>query len=128
MKNAVSLIVVLATVVSVTGFVVPTTKALQSTKLQMLVADQAPPMQPVTTTISGSKSNTYVQQQSPLNSGVSNFLDSSSTMVSVQEYRKPTAEEIAAKKRNFNLWFWGGGFVAPFLATFYYFGLKFWEK
>jgi len=54
--------------------------------------------------------------------------DSTSTMVSVQEYRKPTPEEIAAKKRNFNLWFWGGGFVAPFLATFYYFGLKFWEK
>ena len=24
--------------------------------------------------------------------------------------------------------FWGGGFVAPFLATFYYFGFKFWEK
>ncbi|GMI20742.1 hypothetical protein TrCOL_g9737 [Triparma columacea] len=41
---------------------------------------------------------------------------------------KPTAEEIKKKKDNFNFWFWGGGFVAPFLATFYYFGLKFWEK
>ncbi|GMH59452.1 hypothetical protein TrVE_jg5455 [Triparma verrucosa] len=41
---------------------------------------------------------------------------------------KPTAEEIAAKKRNFNIILWGGGFVAPFLATFYYFGLKFWER
>ena len=40
----------------------------------------------------------------------------------------PTPEEIAAKKATFNLWFWGGGFVAPFLATFYYFGLKFWER
>jgi hypothetical protein len=40
----------------------------------------------------------------------------------------PTPEEIAAKKRTFNLWFWGGGFVAPFLATFYYFGFKFWER
>ena len=49
---------------------------------------------------------------------------SSSTLVSVA----PTKEEIAAKKRNFAFWFWGGGFVAPFLATFYYFGLKFWEK
>mmetsp|Transcript_23310 Transcript_23310/g.48493 ORF Transcript_23310/g.48493 Transcript_23310/m.48493 type:complete len:260 (-) Transcript_23310:121-900(-) len=41
---------------------------------------------------------------------------------------KPTAEEIKRKKDNFNFWFWGGGFVAPFLATFYYFGFKFWEK
>lgn len=41
---------------------------------------------------------------------------------------KPTAEEIQKKKDNFNFWFWGGGFVAPFLATFYYFGFKFWEK
>jgi len=41
---------------------------------------------------------------------------------------KPTAEEIAAKKRSFNFWLWGGGFVAPFLATFYYFGFKFWER
>jgi len=34
----------------------------------------------------------------------------------------------AAKKRNFNFWLWGGGFVAPFLATFYYFGFRFWER
>jgi hypothetical protein len=49
-------------------------------------------------------------------------------MLSLQERKAPTAEEIAAKKFNFNLWFWGGGFVAPFLATVYYFGFKFWEK
>jgi hypothetical protein len=54
---------------------------------------------------------------------------SASTMLlSIQEYRKPTAEEIAAKKLTFNLWFWGGGIVAPFLATIYYFGFKFWER
>ncbi len=59
----------------------------------------------------------------------SKILDSSSNMLSLKERPPPpTAEEIAAKKRNFNFWFWGGGFVAPFLATFYYFGLKFWEK
>ena len=52
----------------------------------------------------------------------------STTLLSLQEYHKPTAEEIAAKKMTFNLWFWGGGIVAPFLATFYYFGLKFWER
>lgn len=59
----------------------------------------------------------------------SNVLESSSNVVSLKERPPPpTAEEIAAKKRNFNFWFWGGGFVAPFLATFYYFGLKFWER
>ena len=41
---------------------------------------------------------------------------------------KPTKEEIDQKNKNLALWFWGGGFVAPFLATFYYFGFKFWEK
>jgi hypothetical protein len=48
--------------------------------------------------------------------------------VSLQEKKIPTAEEIAAKKRNFNLVFWGGGIVAPFIATIYFFGFKFWEK
>jgi hypothetical protein len=62
-------------------------------------------------------------------SSINDYLTSSSTMVALKERPPPpTAEEIAAKKKNFNLWFWGGGFVAPFLATFYYFGLKFWER
>mmetsp|Transcript_14161 Transcript_14161/g.18536 ORF Transcript_14161/g.18536 Transcript_14161/m.18536 type:complete len:139 (+) Transcript_14161:175-591(+) len=54
-------------------------------------------------------------------------IGSSSFSVSLEERKPPTKEEIEAKKRNFNFWFWGGGFVAPFLATFYYFGLKFWR-
>ena len=75
----------------------------------------------------------YIEQQkvSSVNQYLtsSSVLDSSSNMLSLKERPPPpTAEEIAAKKRNFNLWFWGGGFVAPFLATFYYFGLKFWER
>ena len=53
---------------------------------------------------------------------------SNSLMVSLQERKVPTAEEIAQKKLNFNLIFWGGGFVAPFLATVFYFGTRFWEK
>mmetsp|Transcript_54195 Transcript_54195/g.65381 ORF Transcript_54195/g.65381 Transcript_54195/m.65381 type:complete len:124 (-) Transcript_54195:197-568(-) len=53
----------------------------------------------------------------------------SSEIISLKERPPPpTAEELAAKKRNFNFWFWGGGFVAPFLATIYYFGLRFWER
>mmetsp|Transcript_24340 Transcript_24340/g.27739 ORF Transcript_24340/g.27739 Transcript_24340/m.27739 type:complete len:127 (-) Transcript_24340:306-686(-) len=56
------------------------------------------------------------------------LVDSSSQLVSLQERKIPTKEEVESKKRNFAFWFWGGGFVAPFLATFYYFGFKFWER
>lgn len=66
---------------------------------------------------------------SPLTQGVHNYWhESSSLNVALQERKIPTAEEIAAKKRNFNLLFWGGGFVAPFLATIFYFGFDFWKK
>lgn len=74
---------------------------------------------------------------SPLNDGIGRFISdepSSAIMTSTNVLSlkdrppPPTPEEIAAKKRTFNLWFWGGGFVAPFLATFYYFGFKFWER
>ena len=76
----------------------------------------------------------HVQQTSPLQDGIRSYLASpfeeSTTMTLSLKERPPppTEEELAAKKRNFNLWFWGGGFVAPFLATFYYFGFKFWER
>jgi hypothetical protein len=75
-----------------------------------------------------------VQQTSPSQDGIRNYIASpfeeSTTMTLSLKERPPppTEEELAAKKRNFNLWFWGGGFVAPFLATFYYFGFKFWER
>jgi hypothetical protein len=74
----------------------------------------------------------------PIDAGVRCYLGTSSMdtttspltslTVSLEERKPPTAEEIAAKKRNFNVVFWGGGIVAPFLATFFYFGLKFWER
>ena len=90
------------------------------------------PIQPPVEVAVSAQAPMLLQQPSQeLQRGVQSFLlDESSTSMtlSLQERRPPTAEEIAAKKRNFNLWFWGGGFVAPFLATFYYFGFKFWEK
>ena len=49
-------------------------------------------------------------------------------MLSLQERKIPTKEEIDQKKFNFNVIFWGGGFVAPFIATVFYFGFRFWEK
>jgi hypothetical protein len=72
-----------------------------------------------------------------LQDGLSNYLssspaaaiESSTLSLSLKDRPPPpTAEEIAAKKANFNILFWGGGFVAPFLATIYYFGPKFWTK
>lgn len=81
-------------------------------------------------------SQNVIQQQptSLLQDGVRNYLassfeESNTLTLSLKDRPPPpTPEELAAKKRNFNLWFWGGGFVAPFLATFYYFGFKFWER
>ena len=70
----------------------------------------------------------FNQHPSPLTLGIKEFNTGSSQVLSLQERRPPTKEEIEEKKRNFNFWFWGGGIVAPFLATFYYFGFKFWER
>ncbi len=76
-----------------------------------------------------------VSYNSALKNGIGNFISQDSSIMTSTELLSlkdrpppPTPEEIAAKKATFNLWFWGGGFVAPFLATFYYFGLKFWER
>jgi hypothetical protein len=62
---------------------------------------------------------------SPLQQGIDHFISQSP---SVLVAAKPTAEEIAAKRLNFNIVFWGGGFVAPLVATVFYFGWRFWEK
>lgn len=77
---------------------------------------------------------------SPLQDGVTKYITmstssesflsspSSSLQLSLKDRVIPTAEEIAAKKFNFNVIFWGGGFVAPLIATVFYFGFRFWEK
>jgi hypothetical protein len=78
----------------------------------------------------------FTTSASPLPQNVQNYYSSSSAsplsstqlLLSLKERHIPTPEEIAAKKANFNLFFWGGGFVAPFLATIFYFGFRFWEK
>ena len=81
---------------------------------------------------------TFQQQQqaatnNQLTFGVENYvassIESSSQALSLKERPPPpTKEEIEEKQRNFNLIFWGGGFVAPFIATVFYFGPKFWLK
>jgi hypothetical protein len=82
--------------------------------------------------IAQSYSGVESSAESLLNQGVRNYFHhsakTSSMLVSLEPIKKVTAEEIQAKKNTFNLIFWGGGFVAPFLATIFYFGFKFWEK
>lgn len=67
--------------------------------------------------------NTMEQHQQSTSS-----VTTSTQLVSLQERKIPTKEEIDQKKLTFNLIFWGGGFVAPFIATVFYFGFRFWEK
>jgi len=125
------------------AFVAPSSSSTRRSSLQMTFADQAPPaafttspqIPAVTTSVVASSGRLTVDSVSSSNSGalrdgVVSFAGSSTSNVLSLQDRKPppTKEEIEAKKRNFAFWFWGGGFVAPFLATFYYFGFKFWEK
>ena len=101
-----------------------------------------PPTVPVFTVSTTAVPSIQYHHQ-PLNTGIRSFVDeanvvstnidsssssSSTMMVSLQERKIPTKEEIDQKKFNFNVIFWGGGFVAPFIATVFYFGFKFWEK
>ena len=95
-------------------------KTAPSSPSALRVMQQAPPAQIEKVVVLPSAPS--FEQPSQLMTNVGERVVGSSQLLSLQERRPPTAEEIAAKKRNFNLWFWGGGFVAPFLATFYYFG------
>ncbi|KAL7539136.1 hypothetical protein ACHAXR_012447 [Thalassiosira sp. AJA248-18] len=92
---------------------------------------------PASSVIAPASFDASITTSSPMNDGIGRFVaqePSSAIMTSTNVLSlkdrppPPTPEELAAKKANFNLWFWGGGFVAPFLATFYYFGFKFWER
>ena len=133
MNSYIFLLSCLLAVANVSGFVSPASR--RSTTSLSLTAMDVPPA------IIATPQSQQQQLASPstsLNNGIGNFISNgndesailtSTNVLSLKDRPPPpTAEEIAAKKRTFNLWFWGGGFVAPFLATFYYFGLKFWER
>jgi hypothetical protein len=87
----------------------------------------------VTTTAARSETSTMMRE---VDVGIENYLsttpsslaDSSTMTLSLQERVAPTAEEVASKKFKFNVLFWGGGIIAPFIATVFYFGPKFWLK
>lgn len=121
MKSVLAILIALSNVLAISAFTV---------QPQVPAANLNVPA--ALTQISSAQTVSQIQQPTSFNSYLDlseSSLNSASNVVALQDRKPPpTAEEIAAKKRNFNLWFWGGGFVAPFLATFYYFGLKFWEK
>merc|ERR1712032_352230 len=119
--------------VTVTAFVSPVAHGGKSSLSMALM--KAPP--PESSIIAPAGKQASVTASSPIGNGIGRFIAqepsaaimTSTNVLSLKDRPPPpTPEEIAAKKRTFNLWFWGGGFVAPFLATFYYFGLKFWER
>ena len=135
MKSILAALLVMSNVFAISAFVIQPKVNVRSPLAMAIMTDApapvSPPMTPSSLIVSSNslQSSSFQQQPASFNQYFeASSSSSSSTLVSVQEYKKPTAEEIAAKKRNFAFWFWGGGFVAPFLATFYYFGLKFWER
>ena len=81
-----------------------------TTRICLNMIPQAPP--PALETLATIKSTSRETSSSPVYQGIENYLSRSSSMeLSLQERKVPTKEEIAEKKRNFNLIFWGGGFV-----------------
>jgi len=115
------LTVLLALICSTSAFVSKSAGQKSGLKLALVPGPEAPVvLQEI------SQSPLITTQNVAMNEHIAKWNDNSVT-VSLQERKPPTKEEIEAKKRNFNLWFWGGGFVAPMLATFYYFGLQFWK-
>jgi len=125
------------------ALVTPSLKTLSRRRMSLMMVP-VPPPSPSTTSqvvVMAPQQAQYLVDTATISSswlteGTASYLSSTlsrspqlpSITTSLQERHIPTAEEIEAKKRNFNLWFWGGGFVAPFLATIFYFGPKFWTK
>jgi hypothetical protein len=119
-----SLYLVLAMSASSMAFAPRASSSTSKSALKMALV--TPP--PAVTLQQVSQMPASTQSISSLSQGIHDYVGSSSQLVSLVERKPPTKEEIQKKKDDFNFWFWGGGFVAPFLATFYYFGFQFWKR
>ena len=144
MKTIFAILLAITHAVSISGFAIQVPASASAANIAVPVPVTQIANVPTLTTnfeTTPTSFNTYIQESASVSasaydssaydsssSASSSAISSSTQTLSLKERVPPTAEEIAAKKRNFNFWFWGGGFVAPFLATFYYFGLKFWER
>mmetsp|Transcript_19466 Transcript_19466/g.41636 ORF Transcript_19466/g.41636 Transcript_19466/m.41636 type:complete len:138 (-) Transcript_19466:324-737(-) len=137
MKNSyIFVLSFLSAAACVSGFISPDARR-SKTSLFLTVMDAPLPASSCVVAPVSFNQQESITTSSSINDGIGRFVAqepshaimTSTNVLSLKDRPPPpTAEEIAAKKRTFNLWFWGGGFVAPFLATFYYFGLKFWER
>lgn len=100
---------ILALIVSVQSFA-PAGRPVSTTQttlnLLVPVPQQAPP--PTVETFSVAQAGSETKASPVLNQGIDNYLSRcSSVQVALQERKIPTKEEIEAKKRNFNVIFWG---------------------
>mmetsp|Transcript_350 Transcript_350/g.764 ORF Transcript_350/g.764 Transcript_350/m.764 type:complete len:138 (-) Transcript_350:290-703(-) len=120
----------------VSGFTSPLAGRSRTSSLSMVMDAPSPASSAIIAPFS-SDQQASITTSSSINDGIGRFIAqepshaimTSTNVLSLKERPPPpTADELAAKKATFNLWFWGGGFVAPFLATFYYFGLQFWKR
>mmetsp|Transcript_1838 Transcript_1838/g.2788 ORF Transcript_1838/g.2788 Transcript_1838/m.2788 type:complete len:148 (+) Transcript_1838:37-480(+) len=126
------------------GFVTPASLVTKQrrTSLSMLVQPDMPSPPPTAQQVPQGLTFTSVSNAYPTSTSTSlndnivswnikesgNSVTDSSMSVSLQEIKKKTKEEIDKQNRDLAFWFWGGGFVAPFIATVYYFGPKFWLR
>jgi len=150
MKNVTDIAVVLALLVATaSGFILPA----QRTSMPMSSLSMTMDVPPIVAEISGPALVSASGASAQLQNGIDVWSASSSSVVlsdessedivakiaaksaaaneaarAKAEKNKKSAEQLADEKKTFAWYFWGGGFVAPFLATFYYFGFKFWEK
>jgi formylmethanofuran dehydrogenase subunit B len=73
-----------------------------------MLSPALPPAVTETVTIASTSTSTAATMASPLQQGVDSYMSRSSSMqVALEERKAPTKDEIEAKKRNFNVVFWG---------------------
>lgn len=88
---------------------VPVSYQQQTSSRATFLGMLSPALPPaVTETVTIASTSTAATMASPLQQGVDSYMSRSSSMqVALEERKVPTKDEIEAKKRNFNVVFWG---------------------
>mmetsp|Transcript_425 Transcript_425/g.976 ORF Transcript_425/g.976 Transcript_425/m.976 type:complete len:132 (+) Transcript_425:213-608(+) len=131
MKSIHAVIAIMALLsVTTNAFVVQTSQrrgshaALKMIPVDMPIVDHQPPA----VFAQQASSIPPVIMRSSLDSAVSTWISKSDYIDLGEKKTKIRNKELERKKFNFNVWFWGGGIIAPFIATVFYFGFRFWER
>jgi len=116
--------------VSTNAFVVNTSEHRGSRIVLKMIPVDVPiaDLQPLLGFSQKVSSNAPVVMRNSLDSAVSTWISKGDYIDLGENKSKIRNKELEKKKFNFNLWFWGGGFIAPFISTVFYFGFRFWEK